>query len=135
MLGQPAIESFDFMLKEGLHRVAADIQPLEFELKSGQRIKVKFNKVSLKQHLNWFLHLFINTFIYSLQILIEKPSVADDPSSPMYPKECRIRKQTYSGRLTVQLSWWIDGDLQLPIERSMGHVPIMVLFEFFINEV
>jgi DNA-directed RNA polymerase beta subunit len=70
-----------------------------------------------------------------MQIAIEKPSVVEDSGSPMYPKECRIRKQTYSGRLTVQLSWWIDGDLQLPIERSMGHVPIMVLFECFINEV
>ena len=47
MLGLPAVESFDFMIKHGLPRIAADIQPLEFEIKSGQKIKVKFNKVRL----------------------------------------------------------------------------------------
>jgi hypothetical protein len=45
MLGLPAVESFDFMIKHGLQKIAADIQPQEFELKSGQKIKIKFNKV------------------------------------------------------------------------------------------
>lgn len=60
--------------------------------------------------------------------MIDKPTVGDDASSLMYPKECRQRKITYTGRLTVQLSWWIDDVLQLPLERSLGQVPIMVIF-------
>ncbi len=47
MLGLPAVESFDFMIRHGLPKIAADIQPQEFELKSGQKIKIKFNKVGL----------------------------------------------------------------------------------------
>jgi len=65
---------------------------------------------------------------YFMQIVIEKPSVGDDSSSPLYPKECRMRKVTYSGRLTAQITWWIDGAYQIPFERSLGLLPIMVLF-------
>ncbi len=70
-----------------------------------------------------------------MQIAIEKPSSGDDYCSPLYPKECRTRKATYTGRLTAQISWWIDGANQIPFERSLGLLPIMVLFFKILNHI
>ncbi|XP_023573130.1 DNA-directed RNA polymerase I subunit RPA2 [Octodon degus] len=44
----------------------------------------------------------------------------------VYPAECRGRKSTYRGRLTVDISWSVNGISKGIIKQFLGHVPIMV---------
>ena len=43
-----------------------------------------------------------------------------------YPKECRLRANTYKGRLSVSVGWSFNDVVQMPLERTLGDVPIMV---------
>lgn len=44
----------------------------------------------------------------------------------LYPAECRIRKISYKGKLSVTISWSLNGKLQDLIEDVVGEIPIMV---------
>ncbi|XP_022662995.1 DNA-directed RNA polymerase I subunit RPA2-like isoform X2 [Varroa destructor] len=44
----------------------------------------------------------------------------------VYPKECRIRRISYRGKLDLTLDWWMNGIKQEPIKRTCGEIPIMV---------
>lgn len=103
------------MINTGLRKAVADIPPLEFELKSGQRIKFKFS----------------NAYFF-------KPQITDpltSASSKLYPKECRMRGSSYKGRLTVQINWWIDGQPQPQLEKNLGDIPMMVLKLLFSSKI
>lgn len=107
-LGEPFVESFNFLFHGGLRKASNDILPVEFELKNGQRIKLKINAIN-----------------------IHKPEVSESISpapkdTNVYPKECRLRHTTYKGKLMVKVGWAINGKPQIPFERSLGEVPIMV---------
>lgn len=47
-------------------------------------------------------------------------------SSYVYPAECRERHTTYAGKLTVNVEWKIDGQVQGSVSKVIGKVPIMV---------
>lgn len=49
-----------------------------------------------------------------------------DRSGKVYPKECRIRRISYRGKLDLTLDWWMNGIKQEPIKRTCGEIPIMV---------
>lgn len=107
-LGEPLVESFNFLFHGGLRKAANDMLPVEFELKNGQRIRLKINGIS-----------------------IQKPEVSESltpapKNSAVYPKECRLRHTTYKGKLMVKVGWAINNKVQIPFERSLGEIPIMV---------
>ena len=105
-LGAPAVESFDYMLNGGFHKAIKDILPVEFNLKNGQRIMLRFNSAT-----------------------ISKPTLPEGgwaKNLQVYPKESRMQKGTYSGRLMVQVGWSIDNKLQMPYDKNLGDIPIMV---------
>ena len=88
-----------------------DIPPVEFALKNGQRIVLKFNSAS-----------------------IGKPNLPEGvwaKNQHVYPKESRMRKATYTGRLTAQIGWSIDGQDQRPYDKNLGEIPIMVCNRYF----
>ncbi len=96
------------MFNGGLKKAVSDITPVEFALKGGERIKLKINNI---------------------QIL--KPTVSESITpapkvSEQYPKECRMRNATYKGKLVVQVGWSINNHVQMPFERSLGEIPVMV---------
>lgn len=41
-------------------------------------------------------------------------------------KQCRERGVSYSGRIMIRCGWKVNGVIQAPFERYIGHVPIMV---------
>ncbi|XP_061713388.1 DNA-directed RNA polymerase I subunit RPA2 [Cydia pomonella] len=105
-LGAPHIDSFNFMLTEGLKATIQNIVPLEFELATKQRVKVS---------------IIDGTFA--------KPSVPMEAvgvkTQNVYPTECRQRAATYKGEFKVRLSITLDG-VETTIDRSLGNLPIMV---------
>ena len=44
----------------------------------------------------------------------------------MFCGQCRERGVSYSGRIMVRCGWKVNGTAQMPFERYIGHVPIMV---------
>lgn len=112
MLGQPLVESFNFMLNGGLKKAINDISPIEFEMVCGDKVKIKLTSAH-----------------------IMKPEVSSNINPPpkdtkVYPRECRMRGGSYKGNLTVQFGWSLNGVTQMPLERSCGNIPIMVSFLF-----
>jgi len=49
--------------------------------------------------------------------------------------QCRERGVSYSGRIMVRCAWKVNGVAQMPFERYIGHVPIMVkvVIDPFVN--
>lgn len=107
-LGAPHVDSFNYMLDEGLADCAKNIHPVEFEIPSGQRVKV-----------------FIEN------ILISQPQV---PSTCIYvrgnkkifPSESRQRAGTYTGTCTVGVGWALNGITMPTVDKSMGEIPVML---------
>ena len=44
----------------------------------------------------------------------------------LYPKECRQRHTTYSGRIFITIEYSHDGRVMERFERLVGQVPVMV---------
>ncbi|XP_034256310.1 DNA-directed RNA polymerase I subunit RPA2 [Thrips palmi] len=106
-LGQPHIDSFNFMLKSGLDLAVNDLVPVEFQLEGGDVIKLS---------------------IEGCKILM--PAVPSGTigvkSTQIYPTECRQSATTYKGRVVGHLKWWINGQEQSPIKKDFGEIPIML---------
>ncbi|XP_011868721.1 PREDICTED: DNA-directed RNA polymerase I subunit RPA2 [Vollenhovia emeryi] len=106
-LGAPHIDSFNYMLDDGLFQSLKDSTPVYLTLPNDDKIVLWLDNVH-----------------------IHKPTV---PSSTIgvktfkvYPMECRQRGTTYRGKITVRLRWSINGKDQEPLERDLGEIPIMV---------
>ena len=41
-------------------------------------------------------------------------------------EQCRERGVSYSGRIMIRCGWKVNGVIQMPFERYIGQVPIMV---------
>ncbi|CAF0885835.1 unnamed protein product [Rotaria sordida] len=110
---RPHVDSFNWMLKEGLMKAASTILPLEFETNTKLRVKLKF---------------------VSLEIARPKVKViagANRLSHYVYPTEARMGKSTYSGTLQARIHAEIfdqNGKLigRESYDRNLGPIPVMV---------
>ncbi|XP_060854584.1 DNA-directed RNA polymerase I subunit RPA2 [Rhopalosiphum padi] len=106
-LGTPHIDSFNYMIEEGLNLAISDLLPVEFDTKGKYRVKLTL-----------------------LDATIHQPRVPSGSlgvkSHSIYPLECRQRHGTYSGRLEIKLRWSINDAEQMIIDRDIGQVPIML---------
>lgn len=95
------------MLDEGLADCAKNIHPVEFEIPSGDRIK-----------------LFVET------ITISQPQVPASCISArnkkIHPTECRQRASTYTGACTIGVAWAVNGITRPTVDKSMGEIPVMI---------
>lgn len=109
-LGAPHIESFDYMLREGLADCVANMVPVRFALPNGSRIELAVASLT-----------------------IEPPTVPHTVigvrSKNIYPSECRQRAATYKGQALVRLNWSVDGVAMPPIDKELGEIPIMLRSE------
>ncbi|KAL4703612.1 hypothetical protein ACJJTC_006789 [Scirpophaga incertulas] len=105
-LGAPHIDSFNFMLEDGLKLAIEDLQPLDFETPTGDRVKLVIEEAGFF-----------------------KPSVPTDTvgvkTTNIYPTECRQRGSTYKGEFVVKLCFTLNGKTTT-FNRSLGLLPIMV---------
>nr|XP_060610452.1 DNA-directed RNA polymerase I subunit RPA2-like [Anolis sagrei ordinatus] len=99
------VESFDFATGDGLLRAVQAIPPLEFACK------------------NTRITLAITSAVISPP-MVPKGTICKELK--VYPAECRGRRCTYRGKLTVDVSWSVNGIPKGVIKQSLGHVPIMV---------
>lgn len=106
-MGAPHVDSFNYMLDEGLADCARNIAPVEFEIPSGDRIK-----------------LFVES------ITISQPQVPatciSARNKKVYPTECRQRASTYTGACTIGVGWAINGVTRPTVDKAMGEIPVMI---------
>lgn len=116
MLGEPFVESFDFMIKS---LQSKDLATIEFNLR-GEKDQNVSKKPKIKFSLSHFK--------------IEEPSVPDKKGVRVpiqFPKECRLGGETYKGKVSVTVDWSVNGKIKPQFLLQMGEIPIMVCF--FIN--
>ncbi|XP_013141765.1 PREDICTED: DNA-directed RNA polymerase I subunit RPA2 [Papilio polytes] len=105
-LGTPHIDSFNYMLQEGLKAALADLIPAEFELPTGEKIKITIDEAAFA-----------------------KPSVPMDvvgvKTQRVLPTECRQRAATYKGDFKIRMTFNVDSK-SITIDRSLGSLPIML---------
>lgn len=105
-LGAPHIDSFNYMLQDGLQAAIADLVPAEFEVPGGERVKITIDEAGFA-----------------------KPSVPMEAvgvkNQIVLPTECRQRAATYKGDFKIRLTLKID-EKCITVDRSLGSLPIMV---------
>ncbi|XP_075920649.1 DNA-directed RNA polymerase I subunit RPA2 [Petromyzon marinus] len=99
------VESFDYVLHEGLSQAVQAIPPIEFMV-NGNRLSLAFADTSISPP------------------MVGKAAVCRDMR--VFPAECRARRATYRGKLMADVSWSVNGEPQGIIQQSLGQVPIMV---------
>lgn len=112
-LGAPHVESFNYMLDEGLQDCVKNICPIEFEIIGGERIRLHIENITITPP--------------------QAPaSCITVKNKKIYPSECRQRAGTYTGPCTVTVGWSVNGVPRAPIDKSMGEVPIMLRVSFIL---
>lgn len=106
-LGAPHIESFNYMLREGLNDCVKNMKPIQFELPNSDRVKLAISNIGI-------------------QTPAVPHTVIGVKDRRVYPTECRQRASTYNGMLIVRLQWSVNG-LEMPSHESeLGEIPIML---------
>ena len=109
---QPHIESFDYFLREGLHRGVEDVPQ--------QEVFVGANEAPLSEKTS------IRFWIES--VTLGEPSKNDGSNSrSLLPRECRERGLVYTAPMRGRFQYCIGDSAPRTLERSMGSLPIMVL--------
>ncbi|XP_076461526.1 DNA-directed RNA polymerase I subunit RPA2-like [Babylonia areolata] len=109
-LTKPHIDSFNYLITEGVQKVVQHLSPVEFESPGGQRCS-----------------LFIQDVNISSPRLPDSNKVST--TNKVFPAECRERRSSYCGDVVVHLGWKTNGTVQGVLERSAGQIPIMVKSE------
>lgn len=95
------------MLEEGLADCARNIHPVEFEIPTGDRVKLFIESISIAQP----------------QV---PASCISAKNKKIYPTECRQRAGTYTGACTVGVGWSVNGVSKPTVDKSMGEIPVML---------
>lgn len=106
-LGRPHIESFNYMLEDGLFQGIKESTPVYLTLPNNDKVVLWLEDVQ-----------------------IHKPTVPSGTigvkNRKIFPTECRQRGATYKGKIMIRLGWSINGREQEILEKDLGEVPIMV---------
>ncbi|XP_015599318.1 DNA-directed RNA polymerase I subunit RPA2 [Cephus cinctus] len=106
-LGSPHVDSFNYMLEDGLKESIKELVPVYLTLPNDDKVVLWIEDAS-----------------------IGNPSVPTGTigikTYQIYPTECRQRGATYKGKLIAKIGWSINGQQQESINREMGEVPIMI---------
>lgn len=98
--------SFNHFLTNGMKDVLDSLQPYEFELLNGEKLKVSVENCE-----------------------IAPPRVGnqiDVKERRIFPAEARQRAVTYSGTCVMTLGWSVNDKRQVPIEFDLGAIPVMI---------
>ncbi|KAK7111027.1 DNA-directed RNA polymerase I subunit RPA2-like [Littorina saxatilis] len=106
-LTKPHIDSFNYLLHEGLNKIVQHMLPVQFEISGGKRYSI-----------------FIQDMTILSPRLPESNKVAI--TNKVYPAECRERCTTYKGDVMIRVAWKSDGKLEGFVEKNAGQIPIMV---------
>lgn len=105
-LAMPHIESFNYMLDEGIAQGVADIPQREIKLLNGETMTMWLEEASIGMPMK------------------TGDSGVVDPR--LFPAECRERGMTYQAPLNVTICRRVNGGEVQKLQTKLGEVPIMV---------
>jgi DNA-directed RNA polymerase I subunit RPA2 len=103
------IDSFDWMVDEGLSHAIKRIPPVEFKIKNGSVISYRITDAKI--------------FPPTVAPIISSRTARD---KKLYPTDCRQLHTTYSGKIFVTVEYSHDGHVIDSHERCVGQIPVMV---------
>lgn len=106
-MGAAHLESFDFFLQRGIRNVLENLDPYEFEIQNGEKLKLVIENCSISEPTVPITHVHVR-------------------ERKIFPTECRQRASTYSGKCTLSLGWYKNDIKQPSIDFEMGEIPVMV---------
>lgn len=113
-LGEPHLNSFNHFLEDGMQTIIQSLDPYEFELINGERIKIHIESCKITPPT-------INTQI-------------DVRERKVFPSEARQRSITYTGNCSMTLGWSKNDSARSgSVDFDLGPVPVMVRVSCFIN--
>jgi DNA-directed RNA polymerase I subunit RPA2 len=105
-LGAPHVNSFNHFLEDGMKTIIDSLEPYEFELINGERIKIQ---------------------VENCEITAPKiTSQIDVKERRVFPSEARQRSITYTGNCSMTLGWSKNGSRNGSIDFDLGPIPIMI---------
>ncbi|XP_043275867.1 DNA-directed RNA polymerase I subunit RPA2 [Venturia canescens] len=107
ILGKPHIDSFNYMLDDGLENSMKEVLPVHLTLANNDKIALWIEDATIYQPM-------------------APTGTIGIRNHKIYPTECRQRGSTYKGKLIGKIGWSINGRLQEHIEKDLGEIPIMV---------
>ena len=100
------------MIRKGLEDAIADSLPVHFELPSKSKVSLRI-----------------------ADAMLDCPKVPIDvlgvKNPKIFPSECKQRKATYRGKLTVTVAWSVNGIEQIPFNKDLGDIPVMKMVSVF----
>lgn len=100
------IDSFDYFINQGFLEGIKSIPPFVYTFPTGQKLEVRV----------------INFKISTPQI--DSESFMRDKN--LYPAECRQRRTSYMGMLSLEFVWYLNGNFMGSLEENIGRLPIMI---------
>ena len=130
-VAQPHVDSFNFMLEEGLDMAVANLPPVEIPLYDPLQQQKKAladgsdNDSDGSDDEDAGNRNSLSVWIDSA--MIGYPTKSDDSTDQrIFPAECRERHISYSGALNVVVNYSLNGGPVKSVSRKVGDVPIMV---------
>lgn len=101
------------MLREGIHECVKNLNPIEFELATGDRVLLTINGISISNPRVPEAYIYTN-------------------NRQIYPTECRQRKISYGGMCNVEIGIKLNDMPKSSINVDLGNIPIMIKVEFLL---
>lgn len=116
-LGEPHVTSFNHFLTSGMEQAIKSIEPYEFQLLNGEKLKISIESCSITRP--------------------EIPSQIKANEKRFFPAEARQRAVTYAGNCNMTLAWSRNNVKNTPIDFDLGSVNLNspkhlhIFIEFF----
>ncbi len=106
-LGRPHVDSFNYMLGDGLRRAVEDLPQVEFALEGGARVALRVTECHVDKPRT-------------------PPGAVGVRDSRVFPTEARQKGGSYKGRCTLRFAYSVNGVWQPALEKYMGELPVML---------
>lgn len=103
-LGEPHVTSFNHFLTTGMEQMIKSIEPYEFALLNGDKLKVSIESCSITRP--------------------EIPTQIKVKERKFFPAEARQRAVTYAGNCNMTLAWSRNGVKNASIDFDLGPVSL-----------
>ncbi len=107
-LGKPHVDSFNYMLGDGLRKAVEDLPIVEFQATEDVRLSIKITECTIE-----------TPRVPPGSVGVKEPRV--------FPAEARQKGGSYKGRATIRYAYAVNGIWQPSMEKCLGFLPVMLL--------